>query len=211
MSAKARIKAHEKENDIRANPQATIVSKEQLVSHANRYVIKKNNQRVASDSAITDNMLRFQSIPAESDSLPHAHIQDLMTYIWHQDSRIKKAKIHAKIKTSVNSNIQDLPYRYQEFQDKDCKGRLLASFQDDAKYEHVGQETRSQDGEVDKDKQGERFKDLRLKTKSKDDDKGSILIRTCKSGVQSISQSEFCLFLYSLLNFVIMNTIAIRG
>ncbi|GJZ59448.1 hypothetical protein Tco_0615264, partial [Tanacetum coccineum] len=138
-----------------------------------------------------------QFIPTESDSLPHAHIQDLMTYIWHQDSRIKKAKIHAKIKTSVNSNIQDLPYRYQEFQDKDYKGRLLASFQDDAKYEHVGQETRSQDGEVDKDKQGERFKDLRLKTKSKDDDKGSILIRTCKSGVQSTSQSEFLLWMHT--------------
>ncbi|GJS13477.1 hypothetical protein Tco_0407949 [Tanacetum coccineum] len=26
-----------------------------------------------------------------------------------------------------------------------CQGRLLASFQDDAKYEHVGQDTRSQD------------------------------------------------------------------
>ncbi|GKC42533.1 hypothetical protein Tco_1060255 [Tanacetum coccineum] len=59
---------------------------------------------------------------AESDSLPYAHIQDLMTYIWHQDLRIKKAKIHAKTKTSANSDIQDLPYRYQEFQDKDVKG-----------------------------------------------------------------------------------------
>ncbi|GKA37598.1 hypothetical protein Tco_0724163 [Tanacetum coccineum] len=43
----------------RANPQATIVSKEQLVPHANRLVIKKNNQRVASESDITDTMLRF--------------------------------------------------------------------------------------------------------------------------------------------------------
>ncbi|GJU68629.1 hypothetical protein Tco_1254888 [Tanacetum coccineum] len=34
---------------------------------------------------------------------------------------------------------------------KDCQGRLLASFQDDAKYEHVGQDTRSQDGKDDKD------------------------------------------------------------
>ncbi|GJV19726.1 hypothetical protein Tco_1368746 [Tanacetum coccineum] len=38
----------------RANPQATIVSEEQLVPRANRLVIKKNNQRVASDSDITD-------------------------------------------------------------------------------------------------------------------------------------------------------------
>ncbi|GKD83424.1 hypothetical protein Tco_1350263, partial [Tanacetum coccineum] len=43
----------------RTNPQATIVSKEQLVPRANRLVIKKNNQRVALDSDITDTMLRF--------------------------------------------------------------------------------------------------------------------------------------------------------
>ncbi|GJR71537.1 hypothetical protein Tco_0083902 [Tanacetum coccineum] len=43
----------------RANPQATIVSEEQLVLRANRYVFKKNNQHVASDSDITDTMLRF--------------------------------------------------------------------------------------------------------------------------------------------------------
>ncbi|GJY08655.1 hypothetical protein Tco_0375709, partial [Tanacetum coccineum] len=37
--------------------------------------------------------------------------------------------------------------------------RLLASFQDDAKYEHVGQDTRSQGGKDDQDKQG---KDLEI-------------------------------------------------
>ncbi|GJV48376.1 hypothetical protein Tco_1438588 [Tanacetum coccineum] len=56
---------------------------------------------------------------------------------------------------------------------KDCQGRLLASFQDDAKYEHVGQVTRSQGDENDKDKQGQRFKDLKTKTKSKHNDKSS--------------------------------------
>ncbi|GJX03821.1 putative ribonuclease H-like domain-containing protein [Tanacetum coccineum] len=35
---------------------------------------------------------------------------------------------------------------YQVYQ-----GRLLASFQDDAKYEHVGQDTRSQGGKDDQD------------------------------------------------------------
>ncbi|GJU26495.1 hypothetical protein Tco_1165116 [Tanacetum coccineum] len=44
---------------LRTNSQAKIVSKEQLVPRANRLVIKKNNQRVASDSHITDTMLRF--------------------------------------------------------------------------------------------------------------------------------------------------------
>ncbi|GJV25845.1 putative reverse transcriptase domain-containing protein, partial [Tanacetum coccineum] len=48
-----------------------------------------------------------------------------------------------KDKDFRNSDIQDLPYRYQDYQDKDYQGRLLASFQDDAKYEHVGQDTRS--------------------------------------------------------------------
>ncbi|GJS89044.1 hypothetical protein Tco_0771680 [Tanacetum coccineum] len=43
----------------RANPQATIVSEEQLVPRANRLVIKKNNQCVTSDLDITDTMLRF--------------------------------------------------------------------------------------------------------------------------------------------------------
>ncbi|GJR99389.1 hypothetical protein Tco_0315898 [Tanacetum coccineum] len=46
-------------NMSRENPQAIIVFEEQLVSHANRLVIKKNNQRVASGSDITDTKLRF--------------------------------------------------------------------------------------------------------------------------------------------------------
>ncbi|GKA39798.1 hypothetical protein Tco_0732349 [Tanacetum coccineum] len=84
-------------------------------------------------------------IPAESDSLPHAHAQTTKTYYKHQDLRIKKAQ-ELKTKTSASSDIQDLPLRYQVYQ-----GRLLVSFQDDAKYEHVGQDTRSQDGKHDKD------------------------------------------------------------
>ncbi|GJT07672.1 hypothetical protein Tco_0842134 [Tanacetum coccineum] len=53
------------------------------------------------------------------------------------------------------------------------QGRLLASFQDDAKYEHVGQDTRSQGGKDDQDKQGKDLKISDIKTKSKDNDKGS--------------------------------------
>ncbi|GKB48516.1 hypothetical protein Tco_0899269 [Tanacetum coccineum] len=78
----------------------------------------------------------------KSNSLPHAHAQTTKTYYKHQDSRIKKAQ-DLKTTTSANSDIQDLPSRYQDYQDNDCQGRLLASFQDDAKYEHVGQDTRS--------------------------------------------------------------------
>ncbi|GKC67944.1 hypothetical protein Tco_1100542 [Tanacetum coccineum] len=79
----------------------------------------------------------YSLIPTESNSLPHAHAQTTKTYYWHQDSRIKKAQVHTKIKTFAHSDLQDLPLRPQVYQ-----GRLLASFQDDAKYEHVGQDTR---------------------------------------------------------------------
>nr|GEV82178.1 hypothetical protein [Tanacetum cinerariifolium] len=103
-------------------------------------------------------------IPAEVVSSPHAHAQTTKTYSKHQDSRIKKDQVHTKTKTFANSDIQDLSLRYQVYQ-----GRLFASFQDDAKYEHVSQDTRSQDGKDDQDKQGERFKDLKIK----DNDKGS--------------------------------------
>ncbi|GJY14400.1 hypothetical protein Tco_0384822 [Tanacetum coccineum] len=61
-----------------------------------------------------------------------------------------------------------IDYGYQVYQ-----GRLLASFQDDAKYEHVGQDTRSQGGKDDQDKQGKDLKISDIKTKSKDNDKGS--------------------------------------
>ncbi|GJX95829.1 hypothetical protein Tco_0351627 [Tanacetum coccineum] len=64
-------------------------------------------------------------------------------------------------------------YRNQDFQDKSYQGRLLASFQDDAKYEHVGQDTRSQDSKDDQDIQGKYLKNLEQRTKLKDNDKGS--------------------------------------
>ncbi|GKA84624.1 hypothetical protein Tco_0806219 [Tanacetum coccineum] len=50
--------------------------------------------------------------------------------------------------------------------------RFLESFQEDAKYEHVGQDTISQPGKDDQDKQGNYLKISELKTKSKDNDKG---------------------------------------
>ncbi|GJX38530.1 hypothetical protein Tco_0251833 [Tanacetum coccineum] len=74
----------------------------------------------------------------KTDSLPHAHAQTTKTYYKHQDSRIMKAQ-ELKTKTSAQTLIYKIfLQRYQVYQ-----GRLLASFQDDAKYEHVGQDTRS--------------------------------------------------------------------
>ncbi|GJZ50913.1 gag-pol polyprotein, partial [Tanacetum coccineum] len=79
------------------------------------------------------------SFQLKSDSLPHAHAQTTKTYYKHQDSRIMKAQ-ELKTKTSTQTLIYKIfLQRYQVYQ-----GRLLASFQDDAKYEHVGQDTRSQ-------------------------------------------------------------------
>ncbi|GKC12504.1 hypothetical protein Tco_1009286 [Tanacetum coccineum] len=104
-------------------------------------------------------------VPAESDSLPHAHAQSTKTYYKHQDSRIKKAQ-ELKTKTSTNLGIKDPSLETK------LRGRLLESFQKDAKYEHVGQDTRSQDGKDDKDKQGKHLKISESKTKSKDNDKG---------------------------------------
>nr|GEV75398.1 hypothetical protein [Tanacetum cinerariifolium] len=75
----------------------------------------------------------------ELDSLPHAHAQTTKTYYKNQDSRIKKAQ-ELKTKTSANSDNKDNSSKTK------LRGRLLPSFQDDAKYEHVGQDTRSQGG-----------------------------------------------------------------
>ncbi|GJW28577.1 retrovirus-related pol polyprotein from transposon TNT 1-94 [Tanacetum coccineum] len=105
-------------------------------------------------------------IPAESDSLPHAHAQTTKTYYKHQDSKIKKAQ-ELKTKTSAYFDIKD-PSSETKFQ-----GRLLASFQEDAKYEHVGKDTRSQGVKDDQDKQGKDLKISKSKTKSKYNDKGS--------------------------------------
>ncbi|GJT99535.1 hypothetical protein Tco_1109874 [Tanacetum coccineum] len=78
------------------------------------------------------------SFQLKSDSLPHAHAQTTKTFYKHQDSRIMKAQ-ELKTKTSAQTLIYKIfLQRYQVYQ-----GRLLASFQDDVKYEHVGQDTRS--------------------------------------------------------------------
>ncbi|GJQ95030.1 hypothetical protein Tco_0006169 [Tanacetum coccineum] len=86
------------------------------------------------------------SFQLKSDSLPHAHAQTTKTFHKHQDSKIMKAQ-ELKTKTSAQTLIYKIfLQRYQVYQ-----GRLLASFQDDAKYEYVGQDTRSQGGKDDQD------------------------------------------------------------
>nr|GEU56847.1 hypothetical protein [Tanacetum cinerariifolium] len=60
-------------------------------------------------------------IPAESDSLPHAHAQTTKTYYKHQDSSIKKAQ-ELKTKTFANSDIKDTS------SETNLRGRLLETF-----------------------------------------------------------------------------------
>nr|GEU53117.1 hypothetical protein [Tanacetum cinerariifolium] len=127
---------------------------------------------------LPDHRIRRRSsslIPGESDSM-HMLMLKLQRDTKHQDSRIKNQESsNIKTKTSANSDIQDLPSRYQVYQ-----GRLLECFQDDAKYEHVGQDTRSQGG---KRRSRQKDKDLKIsdeKMKSKDNDK-RLKIKDCKA------------------------------
>ncbi|GKA01322.1 hypothetical protein Tco_1096934 [Tanacetum coccineum] len=128
--------------------------------------LEQSQQGVSNDVLLCGRYKRrcCSLIPVEFDSLPHAHTQTTKTYYNHQDSRIKKAQ-ELKTKTSANSDIKD-PSSETKLQ-----GRLLESFQEDAKYEHVGQDTRSQDSKDVKDKQGKDLKISESKTKSKDNDK----------------------------------------
>ncbi|GJT47439.1 retrovirus-related pol polyprotein from transposon TNT 1-94 [Tanacetum coccineum] len=111
-----------------------------MFGKSSNVIIKQSLGRIHKDG---DGDASFQ---LESDSLPHAHAQTTKTYYKHQDSRIMKAQ-ELKTKTSAQTLIYKIfLQRYQVYQ-----GRLLASFQDDAKYEHVGQDTRSQGGKDDQD------------------------------------------------------------
>ncbi|GJY38744.1 hypothetical protein Tco_0425108, partial [Tanacetum coccineum] len=70
----------------------------------------------------------------------------------------------------MNGFDEPLPNNSSE---ANLRGRLLESFQEDAKYENVGQDIRSQGGKDDQDKQGKDLEISKSKTKSKDNDKGS--------------------------------------
>ncbi|GJV04324.1 hypothetical protein Tco_1337893, partial [Tanacetum coccineum] len=84
----------------------------------------------------------------------------------HQVLSIKKAQ-DLKTKTSASSDIKDPSLETK------LQGRLLASFLDDAKYEHVGQDIRSQGSKDDQEKQGKDLEISEQKIKSKDNDKCS--------------------------------------
>nr|GEY14621.1 hypothetical protein [Tanacetum cinerariifolium] len=113
----------------------------------------------------SNDVLCCSLFPAKSDSLPHTHAPTKKTYYKHQDSRIKKAQ-ELETKTFVNFDIKN------NSSETKLRGRLFKSFQEDAKYEHVGQDTRSQGGKDDQDKQGNDLEISKSKTKSQENDKG---------------------------------------
>ncbi|GJX80487.1 hypothetical protein Tco_0328636 [Tanacetum coccineum] len=79
----------------RTNSQAEIISKEQLVPRANRLVIKKNNERVALDSHITDTMLRFKFGREVPDAMISDAIKKKAVYTYYMAKKVesKKSKI----------------------------------------------------------------------------------------------------------------------
>ncbi|GJS60405.1 hypothetical protein Tco_0655189 [Tanacetum coccineum] len=80
------------------------------------------------------------SFQLKLDLLPHAHAQTTKTYYKHQGSRIKKAQ-ELKTKTSANSDIKD------NSSETKLRGRLLESFQEDAKKPHFEEDCWPQDNE----------------------------------------------------------------
>ncbi|GJW44864.1 hypothetical protein Tco_0073663, partial [Tanacetum coccineum] len=129
-----------------------------------------------------ENMLKFDEtvmqMSRKINTSAGNHVKDILLKLNLPDHRIledghgasrfkNQESSRIKDKTSANSDIKD------NSSETKLQGRLLESFQEDEKYEHVGQDTRSQDGEDNQDKQGKDLKISKLKTKSKDNDKGS--------------------------------------
>nr|GEV86907.1 hypothetical protein [Tanacetum cinerariifolium]GEV87962.1 hypothetical protein [Tanacetum cinerariifolium] len=75
----------------------------------------------------------------------HMLMHKLQRHTKHQRFKNQESS-NSKTKNSANFDKQELPSRNQVYQ-----GRLLTSFQDDAKYEHRGQDKRLQGGKDDQD------------------------------------------------------------
>ncbi|GKB64537.1 hypothetical protein Tco_0920723 [Tanacetum coccineum] len=102
-----------------------------------------------SQQGVSNDVLTFRD-----DTLFSIHNDEWKSFQCHHQTALRSYALSWKPCQGDSLNLPD--HRYQVYQ-----GRLLASFQDDAKYEHVGQDTRSQGGKDEK-------------TKSKDNDKSSI-------------------------------------
>nr|GEY92129.1 integrase, catalytic region, zinc finger, CCHC-type, peptidase aspartic, catalytic [Tanacetum cinerariifolium] len=99
------------------------------------------------------------AIEISCNPVQHSHTKHIHTRYHFIKEEVKNVKMEILLEPTSNK----LLVVYQ--------GRLLANFQDDAKYDYVGQDTRSQGG---KDDQEKKDKDLKIsdeKTKSKENNK----------------------------------------
>nr|GEV59214.1 reverse transcriptase domain-containing protein [Tanacetum cinerariifolium] len=106
--------------------------------HTRYHFIKEHVKNVKMEILLeptSNKLLPYSSRVGFNITCSCSNYKDILS-IKIQESR----KLKHKDKTSENSDKQDLPSRYLVYQ-----GRLLASFQDDAKYEHGGQDTKSQE------------------------------------------------------------------
>ncbi|GKB28427.1 hypothetical protein Tco_0867828 [Tanacetum coccineum] len=87
--------------------------------------------------------------------------------------------------TSWLNGGDGIPYQLRQRLSRE----IVSNLQHDAKYEHVGQDTRLQDGKDDKTSKEKDLKISNLKTKSKDNDKGS-RSRITKHEGTSLQQRE---------------------
>nr|GEX09634.1 hypothetical protein [Tanacetum cinerariifolium] len=118
----------------------------------------KRNIWIKGENKATLHTLKAET--SEDGNPSRAIIKQALGRFKNQESSIIKTK------SSANSDKQDLPSRNQVYQ-----GRLLASFLDDAKYEHGGQDTRSQGGKRRSRQKDKYLKISNEKMKSKDNHK----------------------------------------
>nr|GEZ64849.1 hypothetical protein [Tanacetum cinerariifolium]GFA01401.1 hypothetical protein [Tanacetum cinerariifolium] len=158
------------------------------------HVIASSNSRNSSK-----NMPRFSS-----NDMVHNHYlakalnktQDVVGLRWVPTRKIFTSSTTKVDNEPANCSNEDITNQYECKQTLDVSadilnlnastndgvGRLLESFQEDAKYEHDGQDIRSHGGRDNQDKQEKDLKISESKTKSKDNDKGSRLKVTQHEG-----------------------------
>nr|GEW68951.1 hypothetical protein [Tanacetum cinerariifolium] len=128
-------------NEVSKTLEADSALKEEM-----RKMVESHNTISGNHSSLTRLLsnARLPEILTKMD--PHSSEVGLITTCsCSNDKDILSIKIQESRKLNHKDKVfrkQDLPLRFQVYQ-----GRLLASFQDDAKYEHGGQDTRLQGGE----------------------------------------------------------------
>ncbi|GJY35629.1 hypothetical protein Tco_0421007 [Tanacetum coccineum] len=143
--------------------------------------VEENNDNQAEDTQFQqDEFINpFYTRTAELKNIKEAMADsawiEAMQEELHQFDRLQVWELVDKPfgKTVIKLKVILLSIHSDEWKSFQSQHQTDLRFQDDAKYEHVGQDTRSQSGKDDHDKQGKDLKISEQKTKSKDNDKGS--------------------------------------